>query len=224
MPRVLTRGPEQTTLLGGGDEAPDGYIRRVPETIVYERLRDVDLRLATRPGVFAHNGLDAGTRLLINAMRVSPTARVLDLGCGAGAIGIVAAKLALRGSAVLVDSDIRATRLAQRNLTLNNITNAEVVLGDGVHDLPPKARFNVVASNPPTHSGREVLDEMVAGAYHVLRPRGQLYMVINRLLSLKKEIETVFGAAETVDRSKGYIVVRAVKQPRLHGSDEFEYE
>ena len=184
------------------------------QSIISETVRGFELRLATQPGVFAHRGIDAGTRLLIEAMRVSPTARVLDLGCGYGAIGIVAAKLATKGHVVLVDSDIRATRLAQRNLALNGVTNAEVLLGDGVHDLPPKARFDVVACNPPTHGGREVLDELVAGAYRVLRPRGQLYIVINRLLSLRREVESVFGSAVTVARSKGYVVIQAVKTPR----------
>jgi 16S rRNA (guanine1207-N2)-methyltransferase len=152
-------------------------------------------------------------------MRVSPTARVLDLGCGYGVIGIVAAKLATRGHAVLVDADIRATRLAKRNLELNGVTNADVVLGDGAHDLPPKSRFDVVVSNPPTHSGREVLDDFVASAYKVLKPRGQLYLVINRLLSLKREVDEVFGNSETVARSKGYVVVRAVKMPPSRGED-----
>jgi 16S rRNA (guanine1207-N2)-methyltransferase len=188
-------------------------------TLIRERVRDLDLVLYTQPGVFAHRGLDGGTRLLIEAMRVSPTARVLDLGCGYGAIGIAAAKLAPRGHVVMVDSDIRATRLAQKNIEANGITNAEVILGDGTHDLPPRARFDVVASNPPTHSGREVLDDFVAGAYHVLRPRGQLFMVVNRLLSLKQEVGRVFGNVEIAARSKGYIVVRAVKEPRRHHED-----
>src|SRR3990172_3073894 len=188
-------------------------------TVIQDHVRGLDLRLATQPGVFAAHGIDAGTRLLIEAMRISPTARVLDLGCGYGVIGIVAAKLASRGHVVLVDSDIRATRLAARNLELNGVTNAEVVLGDGVHDLPPKMRFDVVASNPPTHSGREVLDDFVAGAYRVLKPRGQLYLVINRLLSLRREVESVFGAAEIAARSGGYVVIQAVKQSRLQAED-----
>lgn len=188
-------------------------------TVIQERARGFELRLATQQGVFAAHGIDAGTRLLIEAMRVSPTARVLDLGCGYGVIGMVAAKLASRGHVVLVDSDIRATRLAAHNLELNGVTNAEVVLGDGVHDLPPKTRFDVVASNPPTHSGREVLDDFVAGAYKVLRPRGRLYLVVNRLLSLRREVESVFGGAEIAARSGGYVVIQAVKQPRLQVED-----
>ncbi|HLF79006.1 MAG TPA: methyltransferase [Dehalococcoidia bacterium] len=189
-------------------------------TLITERVHGFDLRLETRPGVFSQHEIDTGTRMLIDAMHVSPTARVLDLGCGYGAIGIVAAKLAVRGSVVLIDADIRATRLAQRNLELNGVTNAEVILGDGVHDLPPKSRFDVIASNPPTHSGREVLDDFVDGAYKLLKPRGTLYLVVNRLLSLRREVERVFGAAQVVEQSKGFVVIKAVKTPRQR--DEFD--
>src|SRR5688572_15838237 len=118
------------------------------QALIHARVRGFDLRLMTQPGVFSDDAVDPGTELLIEAMRVSPTVKVLDLGCGYGVIGIVAAKLAARGHVTLVDSDIRATRLTQRNLELNGITNADVVLGDGVHDLPPKAKYDVVVSNP----------------------------------------------------------------------------
>jgi 16S rRNA (guanine1207-N2)-methyltransferase len=196
----------------------------VKQRLITARVRGFDLRLMTQPGVFSDDAVDPGSELLIDAMRVSPTARVLDLGCGYGAIGIVAAKLATRGQVTLVDSDIRATRLSQRNLELNAISNAEVVLGDGVHDLPTKAKFDVVVSNPPTHSGREVLDDFVAGAYHVLKPRGQFYLVVNRLLSLRREVQRVFGNETIVARSKGYVVSRAVKTPRLPGREERSWE
>lgn len=192
------------------------------QNLIHDRLRDFDVRFTTQPGVFSDDAVDPGTALLIETMRISPTARVLDLACGYGVIGIVAAKIATRGHVTLVDSDIRATRLTQRNLELNGIDNAEVVLGDGVHDLPPKARFDVVASNPPTHSGREVLDDFVTGAYHVLRPRGHLYVVVNRLLSLRREIERVFGNEELAARSKSFIVSHAVKAPRRHENEELD--
>ena len=182
---------------------------------ISDRLRDLDFRFETRPGVFSQHDVDTGSKLLIEAMHVSPTARVLDLGCGYGPIGIVAAKLASKGSAVLVDSDIRATRLAQKNLELNGITNAEVILGDGWHDLPPKSRFDVVVSNPPTHAGRDVLDDFVEGAYKVLKPRGQMYFVVNRILSLRKEVEKVFGNVDTAAQTKGFVVIHAAKTHRL---------
>ena len=188
----------------------------MPNDTFATSLRGFDLRFETQAGVFSHGELDSGSRLLIEAMRVSPTANVLDLGCGYGPIGAVAAKLATKGHVTLIDADIRATRLAERNLALNAIENAEVVLGDGFRDLPPKARYDVIVSNPPTHSGREVLDEMVAGAYKALKPRGQLFLVINRLLSLRREVEQVFGNSEAVAREKGFVVIRAVK---VHKAD-----
>jgi 16S rRNA (guanine1207-N2)-methyltransferase len=179
--------------------------------LISDRVRDFDLQLHTQPGVFAARGIDDGSRLLIEAMDVAADAHVLDLGCGYGVIGIVAAKLAPHGHVTLVDSDVRATRLAQQNIELNGVTNAEVVLGDGVHDLPPNARFHIVASNPPTHSGREVLNDFVASAHGVLHPGGQLYIVVNRLQSLRREVERVFGGAELATRSKGFVVIRGVK-------------
>ena len=188
----------------------------MPNDAIYEQLRGFDLRFETQAGVFSHRELDTGTRILIDVMRISPTAHVLDLGCGYGAIGIVAAKLASEGHVTFIDSDIRATRLTERNLAINGIENADVVLGDGFRDLPPKARYDVIVSNPPTHSGREVLDEMVAGAYKALKPRGQLFLVINRLLSLRREVERVFGNSETAGREKGFVVIRAVK---VHKAD-----
>jgi 16S rRNA (guanine1207-N2)-methyltransferase len=179
--------------------------------LITGHVRDFDLQLHTQPGVFAARGIDDGTRLLIEAMEVAADADVLDLGCGYGVIGIVAAKLAPQGHATLIDSDIRATRLAQKNVEINGVTNAEVVLGDAVHDLPAGARFDIVASNPPTHSGRGVLDDFVASAHGVLQPGGQLYLVVNRLQSLRREVERVFGGAELAARSKGFVVIRAVK-------------
>jgi 16S rRNA (guanine1207-N2)-methyltransferase len=191
----------------------------MPVDTIFETVRGFDLKLQTQAGVFAHRELDEGSRLLIEAMRVSPTARVLDWGCGYGAVGIVAAKLATRGHVTLIDVDIRATRLAEHNLALNAIENADVVLGDGLRDLPPKARYDVIVSNPPTHSGREVLNDFVAGAYKTLRPRGQLVLVINRLFSLRREVETVFGNTETAARHKGFVVIRAVKVPQKREED-----
>ena len=67
-------------------------------------------------------------------------------------------------------------------------------------------------------------DDFVAGAFHVLRPRGAMYLVVNRLLSLTREVERVFGGVETVARSKGYVVIRAVKQPIVHGEFEADDE
>lgn len=57
----------------------------------------VKMRLVTDAGVFSREGLDAGTRILLEAL--PPLAgRVLDLGCGLGRAGADAGQALSRGA------------------------------------------------------------------------------------------------------------------------------
>jgi 16S rRNA (guanine1207-N2)-methyltransferase len=163
--------------------------------------------------VFSQDGPDDGTLLLLDMVLpiLKPHQRVLDLGCGVGIIGLAAAGALTRGEVWMVDSDIRAVRLTEENVRLNSIENAYVVLSDITLDLPP-LRFDLVLSNPPTHSGKEVLASFVEESYDVLRPGGRLYFVVNRLLSVRDLMAATFGNAEQVERRKGFIVLRAEKK------------
>jgi len=63
-------------------------------------------------GVFASHGLDPGTALLIENLTIGRADRVLDLGCGWGAVGVAAAKAARDGRVVLTEVNRRAQALA----------------------------------------------------------------------------------------------------------------
>ena len=80
----------------------------------------------TASSVFSKTRIDLGTRLLIESMVLPKTGGVLDIGCGYGAVGIVAAALNLKLCVVMTDVNSRAVRLARKNVELNNIANAEV--------------------------------------------------------------------------------------------------
>jgi 16S rRNA (guanine1207-N2)-methyltransferase len=136
---------------------------------------------------------------------------VLDLGTGIGLVGVAVAGLLTRGEVWMVDTDVRAVRVAQENVRLNGIENAQVLLSDVTLDLPTKFRCDLVLSNPPTHSGKEVLRSFVGEAYDVLRPGGSLYIVVNRLLSVRDMMAEIFGSADQVERRKGFIVLRSDK-------------
>jgi 16S rRNA (guanine1207-N2)-methyltransferase len=188
----------------------------VPDSSFTFDVGDRRLTFQTQPGVFSQDGLDPGTRLLVEVLlpRIKPHMTILDLGTGVGFIGVVLAALLTRGEVWMVDCDIRATRLAEANVQANGVSNAHVVLGDITRDLPARRRFHLVASNPPTHSGKEVLFSFVDESYHVLRPGGALYLVVNRLLSVGDMMERTFGAVEQVERHKGFVVFRAEKARR----------
>lgn len=178
---------------------------------------DRTLRFRTQAGVFSADGPDAGSLLLLDFVlpAVKPHMIVVDLGTGIGLIGLAVAGLLSRGEVWMVDSDIRAVRLAEQNVQLNGITNAHVVLGDVTLDLPPGLRFDLVVSNPPTHSGKEVLARFVDESYAALRPGGHMYVVVNRLLSIRTMIAERFGDVEQVDRRKGFVVLAAQKPRRM---------
>src|SRR5256886_13271978 len=80
----------------------------------------------TDSGVFSRDELDRGTELLLEAVEVGPRETILDLGCGYGVIGIVAARLTEGGHGILTEVNQRAPGLAAANLPPNRIPNAEV--------------------------------------------------------------------------------------------------
>lgn len=178
---------------------------------------DRELVFETQPGVFSAEGPDQGTLLLLEAVQTSirPHQVVLDLGAGSGVLGISLASFLTRGEIWMVDVDIRAIRCAQRNVDRNRITNAHVILGDVTLDLPNKLRFDLVVANPPTHDGREVLSQFVEQAHHVLKPGGSLWLVVNRMLSVKDLMAGQFGQAEVVTKRKGFVILRSVKARRM---------
>ncbi|EQD50763.1 methyltransferase small, partial [mine drainage metagenome] len=111
------------------------------------------LKFTVDRGIFASRELDPGTDLLITKLEIGRSDRVLDLGCGWGAIGVAAAKASPEARVVMVDVNRRAVRLARENLAQNRLTNAEVRTGS-MFEAVPGERFDVIATNPPYRIGR----------------------------------------------------------------------
>src|SRR5690606_16616290 len=93
-------------------------------------LRGQAFVFATDAGVFSKEGIDFGSRLLIETMEVSETDVVLDVGCGYGPIGLSAARLARRGRVTMIDVNERAVRLAEENARANGVDNVEIAQSD----------------------------------------------------------------------------------------------
>src|SRR5205823_946781 len=88
--------------------------RRRHEISYHVRRPDADsLVIVSRPGVFGYGRLDDGARALTEVMEIGPGDAVLDIGCGAGAVGILAGlRAGAGGSVTFVDSNARAIALA----------------------------------------------------------------------------------------------------------------
>src|SRR5256712_11650233 len=140
------------------------------------RLRGREWTFLSDRGVFARSGVDGGTRVLVETMRIAPADHILDIGCGYGPVGLVAAWLAPDGQAVLVDVNERAVMLAAQNARLNGLANVEVLQGDGCGPVAGRF-FDAAVTNPPIRAGKATLRRLVREIWQHLRPGGRFYFV-----------------------------------------------
>jgi len=157
-------------------------------------------------GVFSSRGLDPGTRILIETLDVKSGDRVLDLGCGYGAIGIAAARRALEVQ--LLDTNLLAVRCARRNIARNGVANARVALSDGFEAAPGRT-FDLILCNAPTHEGAETARQFVQGAARHLKSKGRFAVVAMRPGLYLRQMKRVFGAVDQLESRQGYTVLCA---------------
>ena len=166
------------------------------------------LRFTTDAGVFSRDGLDTGTELLLNALP-QLHGRMLDLGCGWGAVGVALGAKAPELDIVMTDINARAVDLARRNLAANGV-KAAVVQGDGFERV--EGAFDAIITNPPIRAGKAVIYGLFDQARDRLNPGGALYIVIRKQQgapSALKYLREQYKTAEVVDRGGGFWVIRA---------------
>jgi len=174
-------------------------------------VRGHAFRFRTDAGVFSRGELDRGTELLLAALEVGPCELIMDLGCGYGALGIVAARLSDGGRVILTDVNERAVRAARENLSVNGIANAEVRLGNLYEPVAE------IVSNPPIRAGRDVVDRIISDAPMHLLDGGSLWLVARTrqgAASIQRRMAAAFGTATVVRRGSGFKVLRSAKKEK----------
>ena len=193
-------------------EQPQARSARAERRFLY---RGELLTFVVDTGIFSSHGLDPGTALLIENLTVGPADRVLDLGCGWGAVGVAASKSASEGHVVLTDVNRRAARLARENLERNRVRNAEVRVGSLFAPVA-KETFDVIATNPPFHAGRPLVLRLLSQAPEHLTPEGRLVLVGKGSQGIRfyqSWLEAHWpGPVSVLGRGAGYRVLEAVRQ------------
>ncbi|OXS52763.1 16S rRNA methyltransferase [Cohnella sp. CIP 111063] len=178
-------------------------------------LRGVRLKLTSDAGVFSRDGVDYGSRVLIEHMDIPADARVLDIGCGYGPIGLVAARLAPQGHVKLIDINERAVELAEMNARANGIGNVSFARSD-LYEAVQDDSFDVILSNPPIRAGKAVVHRVFQEAFERLNPGGELWIVIQNKQgapSARARLEEIFGEDEVAEvaKDKGFRIYKAKK-------------
>ncbi|THF79089.1 class I SAM-dependent methyltransferase [Cohnella fermenti] len=194
------------------------YYTQKPQTAndrksIAVELRGFKLQLTSDAGVFSRDGVDYGSRTLIDRMTFAEDADVLDLGCGYGPIGLAAARLAPRGHVTMLDINERAVALALENAKRNGIGNVSAMQSD-IYGSVEGRRFDAILSNPPIRAGKVVVHRILTEAKEHLNPGGSLWIVIQNKQgapSARAKLEDTFGEdqVEEIGKDKGYRVYRA---------------
>ncbi|MGG1398733.1 class I SAM-dependent methyltransferase [Bacillus salipaludis] len=177
-------------------------------------LRNHRFRFKTDNGVFSKREVDFGSRVLIEVFEMPVVeGSILDVGCGYGPIGLSLANTYPERKVHMVDVNERAIELAKENAVLNRIENVEIYESDRLTGVKV-SDFAAVLTNPPIRAGKQVVHDIFEQSYECLVSGGELWVVIQKKQGAPSAIEKLkelFSEVETVDKSKGYFVIKAKK-------------
>jgi len=165
----------------------------------------------TDNGVFSKDGLDFGSRLLLETIPLEAVGgKVLDMGCGYGVLGIVLNKLT-SCTVDMVDVNLRALHLTEMNVRENHCQNTRVFesnVYENIHD-----KYSCIITNPRIRAGKKVVYDIVMNASNYLEDDGVLFLVIRKEQGAKSliiDLEKQYTVT-VLEKRKGFFIVMCKK-------------
>ena len=177
------------------------------------RLNGIDLDLDTTPDLFSPNAPDKGTLAMLGAAEITPSDKVLDLGCGCGIAGIYAAKIAGAQNVTMTDVLPTAAQTSGQNAIKNDVPEITVLCGSA-YEYVTDTDYTLILSNPPYHTDFSVAKAFIEGAYSHLALGGRMVMVTKRLDWYKNKLTSVFGGVKVTESDGYYVFISEKRQPR----------
>lgn len=172
-----------------------------------------NITIQTYPGVFSYKKIDKATDFLLRSISFHPADKVLDLGCGTGIVGIVAARRCPQGQVEMADIDPRAVALATRNVTTNNIKNARVY-GSHVYDSVGSKDFDKIIVNLPAQIAKPVQQQILRESTEYLKADGVFSVVVQARLQrfVKRELREVFAEVKFLGKESHFVIIEGRQQ------------
>lgn len=180
-------------------------------------LEGTDYRIINHANVFSRESLDIGCRFLLQHLPKGTSARqIIDLGCGNGVLGLMAAAHNPDAELLFLDESYMAIASARANFNAAFGTShtAEFKVTDCLSGVD-KNSADLILNNPPFHQQHAVGDsiawQMFKESHKTLKTGGELWVVANRHLGYHIKLKKLFGNCDTVAGSKKFVVLRATK-------------
>jgi 23S rRNA (guanine1835-N2)-methyltransferase len=183
----------------------------------FELQVDRSYRIVNHASLFSRERLDAGSRLLLENMAVGDQyRRIIDLGCGNGVLGLIAAALNPEASLQFCDESHMAIASARENFKIAFADQrvAEFRVGDCLQGIDDNS-VDLVLINPPFHLQHAIGDavawQMFKDARRCLVEGGELRIVGNRHLGYHAKLKKLFSNCTTVATNKKFVILSAIR-------------
>ena len=168
----------------------------------------VSFTFKTDNGVFSKDGLDFGTRVMLETIPLKEiSGDILDLGCGYGVVSIILSKF-LDAKFDAVDVNRRALHLAEMNMKKNSVSGINFFESFCYENVSGK--YDYIITNPPIRAGKKVVYEMLIGAKDHLKENGVLYFVMRKEQGAKsaiRDLENLYNI-DVLCKEKGFFVIK----------------
>lgn len=162
----------------------------------------------TDNGVFSKDGLDFGSRLLLENIPLTEIGEsLLDVGCGYGVFGIILNKI-LGVKVTMCDVNRRALHLAEKNIKENKCNDCSVIESSCYQNI--NSKYSTIITNPPIRAGKKVVYEILEGAKDYLLPGGRLFFVVRKeqgAKSIISDMQKIYNV-EVLERKKGFFIIK----------------
>src|SRR6056297_2524627 len=182
----------------------------------HESLKGVHLEFKTDNSLFSPSRIDFGTRALLNFIEFKKDDFILDLGCGYGVVGILAAKIIGENKVFMIDKDPKAIEYSKINSKLNNVRKIKILKSDDIENLN-EIGFTKIISNPPYHVDFSIPKRFIEKGFNRLKIGGEIYMVTKRRKWYKNKIISIFGGVK-IKEHKGYHIFIAEKRSEKYAN------
>lgn len=187
----------------------DDRPRRRHEVTFHAKIGDgAPMNFVSRPGTFSYGRFDHGSRAMLEVAEIRTNDNILDLGCGNGAVGcLAAAQAGPDGRVTFIDSSLRALAIAELNAKANNVPNPRFVPATRLEGLG-MSEFDVILANPPYYAKSEITRLFVEGTRDLLKRGGRYYIVTKMPTAVVPMIFETYGDCSVIE-NRGYSVVMA---------------
>jgi len=178
-------------------------------------LEGTSLTLRNLPGVFSRERLDIGTRLLLPLIPglAEQAEHIADLGCGNGALGLMAALHNPSAELLFCDESYAAVASAEHNFhSAFAGRDAGFRVDDGLLGVTAQS-LDLVLCNPPFHQQQVVGDDIALRLFsqsrRALAAGGKLVVVGNRHLGYHIKLRQYFNEVTQLAASSKFVVLQA---------------